>query len=174
MSQEILFIRGLHVRSAQSFLILDDEQTVNDLLKDYLLTLNFTGQIFQAYTIEEAKLILKENKPDYILSDWNLPDGKGVHLLQAVRSTQKFQNTPFLMITANDDIESMMASSKIGVSEYLVKPFNLKDFEQKLAEGWKYHLVKEEQFITDLQDEIKKLRNENRLLKDEIHKFRGL
>lgn len=174
MKREILFIKGLHVRATQCFLIIDDEETVNDLLKDYLLALNFTGDILQAYSIEEAKNLLKENNVDYILSDWNLPDGKGVNLLHAVRTSKRFKNTPFLMITANDDIQSMMTSSKIGVSEYLVKPFSLDEFEQKLAEGWKYHLVKEEQFIIDLQDEIEKLKEENRLLKDEIHKTRGL
>ena len=111
MAQEFLFLQGIHIHPKLNFLIIDDEVILNDMLKDFLINLGFTGEIHQAYTIEEAKNELKTQHIDYILSDWNLPDGKGVHLLKAVRKSEKYQDTPFLMISANDDVESMLESS---------------------------------------------------------------
>lgn len=146
MSKELIKLNGLSVKADQDFLILEDEDGINDMLAQSLELMGFTGTIYQTYKIEEAQSILKTKKIDYILSDWNLPDGQGIALLKAVRSTERLASTPFIMITGKSDIDSMMESSKLGVSEYLVKPFDYDDFERKLVEGWKYHLVKEEDF----------------------------
>lgn len=167
----------MNVKSDQDFLILEDEGQINSVIKDSLEIIGFNGAIYQTYSIEEAQKVLKTKHIDYILSDWNLPDGKGITLLKAVRSTPRLKDVPFLMITGNDDIESMMTSSKLGVSEYLVKPFDADDLEKKLVEGWKYHLVKEEEFIKTLEGKIKvleseveDLRKENTLLKQKLSK----
>ena len=173
MSHEFLFLEGMHIHPKLNFLILDDEAIINDMLKDFLVSLGFTGEIHQVFKIEEAIKSLKELHIDYILSDWNLPDGNGVQLLKAVRSSKKYNDTPFLMISANDDVDSMLESSKLGVSEYLVKPFELDDFEKKLLEGYKYHLVKEEQFILQLKERVKFLEQENKMLKEEILNLKG-
>ncbi|MFT6634076.1 MAG: DNA-binding response OmpR family regulator [Bacteriovoracaceae bacterium] len=146
MSLELVKLNGLSVKADQDFLILEDEDGINDMLAQSLELMGFTGKIYQTYKIEEAQTILKTKPIDYILSDWNLPDGQGIALLRAVRSTERFVSTPFIMITGKSDVDSMMESSKLGVSEYLVKPFDYDDFERKLVEGWKYHLVKEEDF----------------------------
>jgi DNA-binding response OmpR family regulator len=146
MSLELVKLNGLSVKADQDFLILEDEDGINDMLAQSLELMGFTGKIYQTYKIEEAQTILKTKPIDYILSDWNLPDGQGIALLRAVRSTERFVSTPFIMITGKSDVDSMMESSKLGVSEYLVKPFDYDDFERKLVEGWKYHLVKGEDF----------------------------
>lgn len=175
MSIEMLNLNGMTVKANQDFLVLEDDDSINTIITDSLKLIGFTGKIFQAYSIAEAQKVLKTKHVDYILSDWNLPDGQGIALLKAVRSTARLKDTPFLMITGNDDIESMMTSSKIGVSEYLVKPFQVQDLERKLIEGWKYHLVKNEEFIKNLENRISELEKkidhletENKELKDKL------
>jgi len=103
----------------------------------YLEIIGFNVKFLTAATILEAKKHLKYEKIDYILSNWNLPDGHGISLLKAIRNSAKFRDLPFLMITDKDDIESMLTSSKVGSSEYLTKPFSLEEFQEKLINGWK-------------------------------------
>lgn len=173
MSGKILNLKGMTIKADQNFLILEDEVEINELIVENLSLMGFEGSFHQAYKIEEAQKVLKTKQIDYILSDWNLPDGQGITLLKAVRSTERLKETPFMMITGNSDIQSMMDSSKIGVSEYLVKPFQYDDFEKKIAEGYMYHLVKNENFIKDLEnkvqfqnDKIELLEQENKRLRD--------
>lgn len=175
MKPQTLDLEGMIVASQQNFLIIDDEGEINEMIVDLLEMMGFNGTFYQAYSLEDAKRILSQNKVDYILSDWNLPDGQGISLLKAIRKSPKFENIPFLMITGNNDVDSMVLSSKVGVSEYLTKPFDIDDLQNKLVEGWKYHLVKDEVFIKKLKEKIKileskvqELEKENTALKERI------
>lgn len=165
-------IKGLTVESNQNFLLLDDDIEINELLQEYLEMLGFNGKFLIANSILEAKKHLKFEKIDYILSDWNLPDGQGISLLKAIRQSVKFRDIPFLMITGQDDIESLITSSRIGSSEFLTKPFSLDDFQEKLVNGWKTHTIpaQEEihtlkQKIIELEDAVERLKIENQSLK---------
>jgi two-component system chemotaxis response regulator CheY len=173
MSDQKLNLNGMIVSSQQNFLVLDDEGDINELIVDLLELIGFNGNFFQAYSIKDAKLVLQKQKIDYILSDWNLPDGQGISLLKALRKSPKFKNTPFLMITANNDVESMVLSSKTGGSEYLVKPFGVEDLEAKLIEGWKFHNVKEENQLEQMQAQITELKLEIDALRLENKKLKG-
>lgn len=168
-------IEGLIVDSHQNFLILDDDIDINETLVEYLEVLGFNGKFLTATTILEAKKHLKYEKVDYILSDWNLPDGQGISLLKAIRKSPKFRDIPFLMITGQDDIESMVTSSKVGSSEYLTKPFDLETFQEKLINGWKTHTIPDQekihtltQRIIELEEIIENLNLENNSLKEKL------
>lgn len=161
-------IKGLTVDASQNFLIIDDDQEVNEVLTEYLELLGFNGKFLHANTIMEAKKHLKYEKVNYILSDWNLPDGQGISLLKAIRQSVKFRDLPFLMITGQDDIESMITSSKIGSSEYLTKPFDLEEFQEKLINGWKTHVIPAQEELHTLRKRIIELEEENEKLKEEI------
>lgn len=172
MSKKTVNLQGISVPSKQNFLILDDEGDINELIVDLLEILGFDGVFYQAYSIADAKEMLSKHTINYILSDWNLPDGKGVSLLKAVRSSEKFKHLPFLMITGNSDVDSMLESSKLGVSEYLVKPFDKSSFQNKLVEGWKSHLDNEDHIIQSLKKEIVALEIEIEKLKEENHSLK--
>lgn len=172
---ETLNLNGLTVATEQNFLILDDEGDINEMIVEFLQMTGFKGEFYQAYSIHDAKRILSKFKVDYILSDWNLPDGQGVALLKAIRKAKRFEHIPFLMITANSDIESMVTSSKLGVSEYLVKPFNFTQLQDKLVEGWRSHQFKGQDEMQELkekvfalEEKIEELEAENLELKTKI------
>lgn len=173
MKDKILNLNGMVVNSNTHFLIIEDEKDISDSILEILDLIGFNGPIYQAFNIKMAKEYLQENKVEYILSDWNLPDGKGISLLKAIRSTKKYECLPFLMITANNDVDSMIISSKIGVSEYLVKPFTVNEFQSKLVEGWKYHLVKNEDFILTLKNKILELEQKIIYLEKENNKLKN-
>jgi two-component system chemotaxis response regulator CheY len=161
----------LTVESHQNFLILDDDEDINEMLVNFLEALGFNGKFLTANSINDAKRYLKYEKVDFILSDWNLPDGQGIAFLKAIRKSQKFHNIPFIMVTGQDDVESMITSSKIGSSEYITKPFDLETFKRKLIDGWKTHVIPDQKKVHALQNKIIELEEEIIKLKDENKKL---
>ena len=161
-------LNDITVDSHQNFLVIDDDEDITEVIVEFLEVLGFNGKFLKANSILEAKKHLKYEKVDFILSDWNLPDGQGIALLKAIRKSTKFQNIPFIMVTGQDDIQSMITSSRIGSSEYLTKPFDLDSFKEKLIDGWKSHIIPDQdkmnalrQKIIELEEEILDLRKEN-------------
>ena len=156
----LLILEDIKVDPNQNFLIIDDDKEILDIIVELLKIIGFTGKTLEAGTINEAKKHLKYEKIDYILSDWNLPDGEGIAFLKAIRKSPKFHDIPFLMITGQSDIDSLILSSKFGSSEFLAKPFEMEDFIHKLVSGWKSHSTANEQTVFDLRQKIISLEEE--------------
>lgn len=161
-------IGDIVVESNQNFLIIDDEGDILDTIEDILEMLGFKGKILKAASINEAKKHLKFEKIDYIVSDWNLPDGQGIALLKAIRKSYKFRDIPFLMITGDDTVDNMILSQKYGSSDFLAKPFHIDNFERKIAEGWSTHVLPKQDEFHALKQRIVELEEEIEYLKDRL------
>lgn len=176
IKRESIHISNVEVDSNQHFLILDDDWNVNEMVKEFLQIIGFSGNIHQAYSIKEAKNILSDNQINYILCDWDLPDGQGISLLKDIRMKDEFKELPFLMITGHDDVESMISCSKQGASDYLVKPFTFEGLKDKLVDGWNTHRTlnqeKDEDYVSVLESERERLLNRNKELEDQIEKLK--
>ncbi|MBT4738804.1 MAG: response regulator [Rhodospirillaceae bacterium] len=60
---------------------------------------------------------------DLVLSDWNMDPRTGLDLLISVRSELTYENTVFVLMTAEPTDEKRAAAEAAGVSGFLVKPF---------------------------------------------------
>ena len=76
----------------------------------------------QAYTLEEAGRALALETFDLLILDLNLPDGHGLDLLRRLRQREE---TPVLILTANDLERSEVAGLEAGADDYVTKPFSL-------------------------------------------------
>lgn len=124
-----------------TFLILDDEEMVRNNIMSVLRKLDFTGNLLEADTVSNAKKILKEHRVDFILSDWNLPDGTGHDFLIEVRRNKKYSKTPFVLISIRDDINDILNAIKDGASNYIIKSnISGEDFLEKLNYSWQKSL----------------------------------
>jgi sigma-B regulation protein RsbU (phosphoserine phosphatase) len=65
---------------------------------------------------------IREQRPDLILLDVNLPDGSGFDVLRALQSDNTAAGTPILFISANDDIATKVQGFEIGGVDYITKP----------------------------------------------------
>lgn len=63
---------------------------------------------------------------DLILSDWNMDPKTGLDLLISVRSEVKYDDTVFVLMTAEPTEEKRAAAEAAGVSGFMVKPFGAK------------------------------------------------
>ncbi|MEH6355025.1 MAG: sigma-54 dependent transcriptional regulator [Marinobacter sp.] len=102
-------------------LIVDDEPDIRDLLE---ITLNRMGlKTFTAGTLAGGIAGMQKHTPNLCLTDMNLPDGKGIELVQWIQ--QHAPNTPVAVITAYGSMDTAIESLKAGAFDFVSKPVEL-------------------------------------------------
>ena len=102
----------------KSILLVDDDQRLRGLLKDYLNEKNF--QVFTSEDFNEAREILGFFIFDLIILDRMMPTGDGINLIQDIKKASK---TPVIMLTAMGENNDKIEGLKTGTDDYLSKPF---------------------------------------------------
>ena len=80
----------------------------------------------------EAWEKIQRDDYDLIISDWNMPLMDGNQLLRKVREYVKTQSTPFLMLTGRADVGSITSAVKVGVTDYIIKPYDERTIVRKI------------------------------------------
>jgi response regulator of citrate/malate metabolism len=118
-------------------LVIDDDAMVRDILIDYLKLFGFQ-RIISARNAQTAMPIVQDAKQhlDLIVSDWEMPGGDGLSILQAVRKNPARAGLRFMMVTSQNSMERSKISraAKWKVDAYLIKPFRGEVFKQKVFE----------------------------------------
>jgi DNA-binding response OmpR family regulator len=73
-------------------------------------------------------------QPDLITLDLMMPGMSGLDLCELLHQDSRFANTPIMIITAKDDLESRERAKQAGAKEYLTKPFSMNTLIQKVKE----------------------------------------
>lgn len=104
-------------------LIVDDEQRMRSLIKDFLKQKNYSS--IEAADGEEALQVFEENKNKIklILLDVMMPKLDGWSVLRQIRQTS---NVPIIMLTARGEEQDELFGFELGVDEYIPKPFSPK------------------------------------------------
>ena len=102
----------------KTILLVDDDQRLRELLKDYLKEKNLT--IFTCQDFEEAKEVLRFFLFDLIILDRMMPSGDGVDLISFIKNKS---NTPIIMLTAMGEDHNKIHGLKTGSDDYVTKPF---------------------------------------------------
>ncbi len=114
-----------------SILVVDDFSTMRRIVKNILRQLGYDN-IIEADDGTTALEVLKREKIDFIISDWNMPQMTGLELLKAVRTSEEWKDLPFLMVTAEGQKEHVIEAVKHRVSNYVVKPFTPETLTEKI------------------------------------------
>ena len=112
-------------------LVVDDFATMRKIIKNILTQLGFKN-IFEADDGSSALELLKKEKIDLIISDWNMPKMSGLDLLKAVRNDPNLKDILFVMVTAEAQKDNVIEAIKHGVNQYIVKPFTPETLKEKL------------------------------------------
>ena len=112
-------------------LVVDDFKTMRKIIKNILTQLGFKN-IIEADDGTTALELLKKQKVDLIISDWNMPKMNGLELLKTVRSDDNLKDIRFIMVTAEAQKENVIEAIKHGVNQYVVKPFTPETLKEKL------------------------------------------
>lgn len=111
----------LHKKRMASILIVDDERSIRNSLKDILEHEDYS--IETAESGHQALEILKQKSIDLVLSDIKMPQMDGVELLEKMQ--KDFPSVPVVMISGHGDIETAVECIKKGAFDFLQKPLDL-------------------------------------------------
>ena len=117
--------------SSLNILVVDDFATMRRIVRKALKQLGY-NHIFEADDGTSALEVLKKEKIQFIISDWNMPQMPGIELLKTVRGTEEWKSLPFLMVTAEGQREYVLEAVKQKVSNYIVKPFTPEVLREKI------------------------------------------
>jgi len=118
-----------HTRQeALSVLVVDDEETVCNVISEILETIGFESH--RAYSAAEALSFLDENSPDLILTDVMMPDIDGLTLIYKIRCATESANVPIVVISAIATTSDREAALSAGASAFLAKPFSSQELKE--------------------------------------------
>jgi len=104
-----------------SIYIVDDEAVARNGLKLALKKKNYNVQAFES--AESALKAIDEDPPDLVLLDIGLPGMSGVEALEIIK--ERHPEVIIVMITAYEDVQTVVSSMKNGAYEYVVKPVQM-------------------------------------------------
>ena len=103
-------------------LIVDDDNRIRDLLKDYLSENNYI--VSTAENANQAKERLEFLKFDIIILDVMMPGQNGYELTKELKKKIK---VPIILLTAKGEVESRIKGLELGADDYIGKPFEPKE-----------------------------------------------
>jgi len=104
-----------------NILIVEDNPEMNNYLVE-ILSNNYN--CFSAYDGLEALEKLTEQSFDLITSDIMMPNLNGFEFREKLNEIEKFKNIPFILISAKTLTEDKIKGFKLGIDDYVIKPFN--------------------------------------------------
>ncbi len=94
-----------------------------------------TGFGYTTITAENGKIGLDKINtmlPDLILTDVNMPEMDGYQLCEAVKGNPATKDIPIVLVTAQDDRDSLVRGLSIGADDFLIKPVNPSELQARV------------------------------------------
>ncbi len=102
-------------------LTVDDSKTVRIIVRKAFKA--FDCEIFEAANGVEGLAVATKSLPDIILLDITMPVMDGVEMLTKLKADPVLKGIPVMMLTAEGGRENVLKIAKIGVRDYIIKPF---------------------------------------------------
>jgi two-component system, chemotaxis family, chemotaxis protein CheY len=116
----------------KTILIVDDSKAMRLILRRTLRQAGFTDlNVVEAGNGKEALDLILQSQPDFVLSDWNMPEMSGIELLQELRRRENRVRFGFVTTEGTTPMRSLAAAE--GALFLIAKPFGPEEFEQALA-----------------------------------------
>lgn len=125
-------LSNLGVDMGNKILIVDDEPNIVMSLEYAFKKQGF--EVFIARDGGEALEIAKEKIPDLVLLDIMMPNVDGYQTLTEIRQTASLKETKVVFLTAKNKATDIEKGLKLGVDDYLTKPFSIKTIVSKVKE----------------------------------------
>ncbi len=105
------------------YLVVDDSTVMRRIHKNILIENKVPeSQIFEAENGEIAVAISEKEDIGLFLLDWNMPKLDGLKFVKIIRSIEKYEDTPIIMITSEAAKYNVVDAISAGVTNYVVKP----------------------------------------------------
>ncbi|MFO7660132.1 MAG: response regulator [Candidatus Cloacimonadaceae bacterium] len=137
-----------------SILVVDDDKAMLDLIGS-ALTSREKYQVTLAADSNEALKFMSESPFDAVISDINLPGMNGLDLLSRISILDN--KIPVILITGFADVGTMQTAIKLGVYDFLRKPFSISELQISVRQAVQKHqlLIQNELHIRNLEKMVK-------------------
>ena len=140
-------------------LIVDDEPFNVDYLEQELEDLNYITAT--AINGQDALEKIVSESPDLVLLDIMMPIMDGFSVLEKVKADPAIRNIPIIVISANNDLQSVVKGIQLGAEDYLPKPFEPTLLKARIQSSL------EKKHLRDMQDlYLKSLEREMNIARD--------
>ena len=110
---------------ALKVLTVDDSKTIRMIVKKAFK--QYDCEMFEAENGVEGLAMTAKEKPDLIVLDITMPVMNGIEMLERLKSEATLKDIPVIMLTAESGKDNVMQIVKMGVKDYMVKPFKGED-----------------------------------------------
>lgn len=125
-------------------LIVDDEELIRNVIKEYALLEDWIVDEADDGTIAIEKV--KSNDYDVIIMDIMMPNCDGY---KAVEEIKKVKNIPFIMLSARSEEYDKLYGFNLGIDDYLTKPFSPKELMARIKAVTKRMNKEEKKYIIE-------------------------
>jgi len=150
-------------KSNKSILVVEDNADMREFI---VVSLENYYNVFQAKDGKEALKVIENNIPDLIVSDIMMPRMDGKALARELKSNEEWKAIPFIALTALSEENQRVDTLRIGVDDYMVKPFNidellvriqnlLHNFEERVQSNGENDIISyDDKIIKKLEEEV--------------------
>lgn len=117
----------------KKILLIEDDLTYSKIIKNFLEGNGFLVNPLQK--VADALSAIEKENPDLIITDYRLPDGTGMEILEKV--IHSYPSVPVILITNYSDIRTAVKAMKLGAFEYITKPVNPDELLATVQETFK-------------------------------------
>lgn len=113
-------------------LVVDDSRVIRKVARKILEDLEF--ECFEAADGSEALERCREEMPDAVLLDWNMPVMNGLDFVKALRREEQGDEPVVVFCTTENDMAHITEALRAGADEYVMKPFDGDIIESKFQQ----------------------------------------
>lgn len=114
-----------------SVMVIEDDPASRVLICELLEAMGI-DEIVEAVDGKDALLKLYWNEVDLVISDWRMPEMNGLEFYKKAKEEKLIENTPFLMVSAENEKVKVIEAGKEGIRDYVVKPIDLMIMQKKI------------------------------------------
>jgi class 3 adenylate cyclase len=111
-------------------LVADDNPNSRQLVRDILESIGYDP--LMAIDGPSALKLVREQPPDLIILDVNMPGMSGFEVCSAIKADPKLNHIPILMLTALADVENRVTGLGLGADDYITKPFSPRELTARI------------------------------------------
>jgi two-component system, chemotaxis family, chemotaxis protein CheY len=118
-------------------LVVDDSMLIRSVAKKIFKNLGFLNVSLADDGTTALEKLMSESF-ELVIADMNMPNMSGIELLGKMREDEQICQIPFLLVTAEECQDEIMAAIRAGVNNYMPKPWNVKILMAKIERIFKF------------------------------------
>jgi CheY-like chemotaxis protein len=131
------------MQNSLSILLIEDDTIERMKFNRTLGKLGFKHQVIEAQNGEEALNALqnKDNVPNIIFLDLNMPRLNGIEFLRRLKNDPELRFIPTIILTTSNNFQDILEGYKIGIAGYVLKPLKYDEYVDKINKVLSYWAI---------------------------------